>query len=464
MTLASSRRRAPVYIAVTQVAATHLTYGYWRGADGAANLRYNRIGPWVDLVRKLEAGGLDAIFFVDLLGMYDTYEGSWRPAARYGVQVPCGDPAMLVSALAAATEHLGIAITGSVMQDHPFAFARKMSTLDHFTEGRLAWNIVSSYLDNASRNFGLAGLLSHEDRYAWADEYVDVAYKLWEGSWEDDAVVLDPQTATYTDPDKIHQIDHTSGRYTVSGPHLCEPSPQRTPVLFQAGSSDIGRAFGAGNGEVIFLTGLTPQGAGAEIADLRARAAAVGRAPGDVLGVCPLAFVLGSTEQEAQQRLREFQNDVPLDAMKVFWSGLFGVDLVSIDIDMPLKEVRKVDGVQGTFRAVLESAPDDSMTVADLMRQPSSLQRACTPEQVADLAEVYLAAGVDGFNLVPVSDLGNWFGEFVEHVVPVLRSRGLMQDRYAQGTLREKLFPGGGPYLPATHPARGYRTWADRTG
>ena len=197
------------------------------------------------------------------------------------MQVPVNDPAMLIPAMAAVTEHLGFAYTSSVLQMPPFTFARQISTLDHLTGGRVGWNIVASYLRNAATNLGLDELPSHNARYDRADEYLDVAYKLWEGSWEDGAVLRDTANRRYADPSRIHAINHVGQHYRVEGPHLSEPSPQRTPLLFQAGSSTRGRAFAARHAECVFLIEslAAVRGPASVVRDIRAQAASLGRDP-----------------------------------------------------------------------------------------------------------------------------------------------------------------------------------------
>ena len=205
-----------------------------------------------------------------------TWSGSTRRTAatsastsRPGCRCPSNDPSVLASAIAYATEHLGIAFTASILQEHPFNFARRISTLDHASKGRIAWNIVTNYLPNASRNFGLEGLTKHDERYAWADEYVDVTYKLWEGSWDEDALLQDRVTGIHADYDKVHRINHEGPRYRVEGPHLVSPSPQRTPLLFQAGASEAGRTFAAKNAEAVFIQSPNLDSAARDTADIR---------------------------------------------------------------------------------------------------------------------------------------------------------------------------------------------------
>src|SRR6266704_4098454 len=170
-------------------------------------LQYIDLHTWVELARLLERGKFDALFLADVVGVYDVYRGSRETALTQAAQVPVNDPMLLIPAMAYATEHLGFAFTSSVLQYHPFTFARLISTLDHLTKGRVAWNIVTSYLESGARNFGRAGLPQHDERYAIADEYLDICYRLWESSWEDGAVVKDRKRGIYTDPKRVHSVD-----------------------------------------------------------------------------------------------------------------------------------------------------------------------------------------------------------------------------------------------------------------
>lgn len=218
---------------------SHQASGLWRHPrDQSAN--YRSLRYWTDLARTLERGLFDALFLADVLGVYDVYGQSPDAALRNGAQIPVNDPAMLISAMAGVTEHLGFGLTATLSYEHPFPFARRMSTLDHLTEGRIGWNIVTGYLNSAAKSTGKPAQTKHDQRYAIADDYLDVVYKLWETSWENNAVLRDKQSGIFTDPSKVHRIQHDGPFFSLDAIHLAEPSPQRTPVLFQAGASLAG--------------------------------------------------------------------------------------------------------------------------------------------------------------------------------------------------------------------------------
>lgn len=210
--------------------------GLWSHPDNEAH-RYTDINYWIEFAQLLEEAQFDSVFLADVLGPYDVYEGKRDAGLRQAVQSPINDPLLIVPAMAAVTKNLSFGITASVTHEHPYTFSRRMSTLDHLTKGRVGWNVVTSYLKSAALNMGLDEQIGHDDRYAIAEEYLDVCYKLWEKSWDEDAVVRDVERKMYVDPDKVHDIQHKGKYFTVPGAHLCEPSPQRTPVIFQAGLS-----------------------------------------------------------------------------------------------------------------------------------------------------------------------------------------------------------------------------------
>lgn len=194
--------------------------------------------------------------------MYDTYKQSKEPSIRDGMQIPLIDAALVIPVMASVTKHLSFAFTVSTTYEPPFAHARRFSTLDHLTQGRIAWNVVTSYLPNAARNFGLPEMIKHDRRYDIADEYLEVCYKLWELSWEDGAVIEDVKNGILVDPSKVHEINHSGEFFHVEGPHLSEPSLQRTPVLYQAGVSERGREFAAKHAECVFVGGQLRKGSG----------------------------------------------------------------------------------------------------------------------------------------------------------------------------------------------------------
>lgn len=443
--------------AFTMNTATHVSYGSWRNPD-TRSVEFDQLDVWVDLVRLLERGTFDSVFFADVVGLYDDYRGGWDTYLREGLQIPNHDPSAIVSALALVTEHLGLVVTSSVLQDHPFSFARKISTLDHVSRGRIGWNIVTSALQNSARNFGLVEREEHDARYDWAEEYADVVYKLWEGSWDDGALVRDRDRGVHADPARVHKINHVGPRYRVEGPHLSFPSPQRTPVLFQAGTSSAGRAFAARHAEGVFINAASPDGARKVITDTRNRAVAAGRRRTDIAFFQGLSFVVGSTEAEARAKAADLDEYLSIDGLIAHRSGGIGIDLGGLDHDTPIGDLAAhVQGTRSTIESLIAAAPPGTNpTIADLIRQQQEATRIVgTPEQIADTLELWQDAGVDGLNIRYITTPGT-FVDFIDHVIPELRRRGLAQHEYRPGTLREKLF-GANAELPQRHPARRWR-------
>ncbi|MGM7666396.1 LLM class flavin-dependent oxidoreductase [Microbacterium sp. A93] len=431
---------------------SHIHHGQWRRPD-AGQTEFTDVNTWINLAQTLEAAKFDAMFFADVVGHYGDADADYSVYVNEGLQIPSNDPTVLLGALAVSTEHIGLATTSNVFQSHPFQFARQLSTLDHISGGRIAWNIVTGTQDNGSRNFGLPRLTDHAERYAWAAEYVDVTYKLWEGSWDEDAVVKDRDGSRYSDPAKVHKINHVGQRYSVEGPHLPPPSPQRTPLLYQAGSSASGRDFAARNAEAVFIIAANPEIARQQIEDTRRRAVEAGRAPEDIKFFQGLSFVIGETEEEAQRKLAEYEQYASVDGYLAH-AALVDPEGRVYPPETPLKDL-ETNTQRGFSEWVSKAITDREPVVADIAWRSHRNNRIVgTPEQIADHLQEWQAAGVDGINVI------NWvipgsFEEFADQVLPVLRERGLAQTEYTLGTLRQKLF--GRDRLPHTHPAAQYR-------
>jgi long-chain alkane monooxygenase len=407
----------------------------------------------MSVAQALEAAKFDALFWADHSGVYDTYEGSRDAAVRVAVQFPINDPSALVSALASVTEHLGFAFSANVIQEHPFSFARRIGTLDHLTRGRVAWNIVTSFQRAAWRNVGFEDVADHAERYARAHEYVDVVYKLLEGSWDDEAVVRDMTSGVYADPAHVHAIEHAGHFYRSAGPGCVEPSPQRLPVLFQAGTSKDGREFSARHAEALFVASKNPQGAAKVVDNMRELVAANGRHREDLLVFQHLNCIVGATQADAQRKAAEAANYISDDMNLAYTSATMDLDLSKVDLDTPIGEL-DTNAMQGKLRALAEAAPDKAWTFREMVSGITALHVVGTGDQVADHIEEWAAVGIDGINLAFVNGLGE-LDDFVKYAVPELQRRGLMQADYAPGTLREKLL--GSARVNDRHPAAAYR-------
>lgn len=284
----------------------HIQQGLWTHPRDQSH-RYRELRYWTDYARRLEKGLFDGIFLADIVGVNDVYGKSPAAALKGAVQVPVNDPALLVPAMAAVTDHLSFGITANLTYEQPYLFARRMSTLDHLTGGRIGWNIVTGYLESAARAIGMQTLAAHDDRYDLAEEYMQAVYRLWEGSWADDAVIADKAAGIYADPSKVRKIRHDGKQYQFDAIHLCEPSAQRTPVLYQAGSSTRGRQFAADHAECVFVNGQKIEGVRAIVDDIRARAIATGRQADEVKIFVGATIVTGRTDREAREKFEDYR-------------------------------------------------------------------------------------------------------------------------------------------------------------
>lgn len=434
----------------------HIQQGLWAHPRDQSH-RYAELSYWTDYAKKLEAGLFDGIFLADVVGVNDVYGGSNAAALKHAVQVPINDPLMLVPAMAAVTEHLSFGVTANLTYEPPFLFARRVSTLDHLTGGRIGWNIVTGYLDSAAKAIGLDAQAAHDDRYDLADEYMEVMYKLWEGSWKDDAVVFDRENHLYADPARVRKVHHHGKQYRIDAIHLCEPSPQRTPVLYQAGSSTRGRQFAATHAECVFVNGQKIEGVKDIVDDIRARAVGYGRRADDVKVFMGATIVTGRTEKEAREKFEDYRAYVSSEGALVHAAGSLGIDFAGYDLDEPI-ETGKSSAIVSNVEAMARTA-GPQWTTRKLLEQMVLGSRQ-TPmigsaEQIADSLAAWAAqADVDGFNLSRTV-VPECFDDIIELVIPILQERGLYKTSYRDGTFREKLF--GTPRLPDRHKAAKYR-------
>jgi FMN-dependent oxidoreductase (nitrilotriacetate monooxygenase family) len=437
----------------------HQSPGLWTHPDDRAD-SYNTLEYWTDLARILERGKFDALFLADVLGIYDVYKGSGRTALQHAVQVPVNDPLMVIPAMAMVTQHLGFGVTCALSYELPYPFARRMSTLDHLTKGRVGWNIVTGYLDSAARGMGMAKQVAHDDRYDVAEDYVQATYKLWEASWEDAAVLRDRQGRRFADPDKIHRVVHAGPHFKVDAIHLCEPSPQRTPVLFQAGASKRGRDFAARHAECVFINGPSKKVIGNIVADLRRRAVAAGRDAWDLVIFTMMTVITDTTAKAARDKYQDYLGYVSEEGALALMSGWTGLDFGAMDPDEVVRFSDKADAQTSALEAFTTADPDREWTVREIARHAAIGGRGPvvigSAEQVAEELRAWVEqTDVDGFNLAYALTPGT-FADMADLVVPELQARGLFKHGYAPGTFREKLF-GRGPRLPASHPAAAVR-------
>ncbi|KCX93445.1 LLM class flavin-dependent oxidoreductase [Acinetobacter nosocomialis] len=436
----------------------HQSPGLWRHPQDRS-VEYKDLEYWTDLAQILERGFFDGIFIADVLGIYDVYHQSAEHALTGAVQVPVNDPLQIVPAMAAVTKHLGFGVTTSISFEHPYPFARRISTLDHLTKGRVGWNIVTSYLESGSKNLGLKTQVNHDNRYDIADEYLEVLYKLWEGSWEEGSVLRDRESGIFADHKKVHPIQHEGKYFTVPGIHICEPSPQRTPVLYQAGASSRGQKFASQNAECVFIAAPSKIATKKVVQGIRQKLAQEGRDPYSVKIYALLSIVTDETDAKAQAKFKEYQSYGSYDGALTVLSGWSGVDF------SPYQPTDKVEYIQtNAIQSLLDSYvnadPERVWTIEEIANWNSlggnGPVLVGSGETVSDALQQWVEdTDVDGFNLAYIL-AHQTFADVVEFIVPELQKRGVYQTSYAQGTLREKLF-GAGPYLPENHRGAKYR-------
>ncbi|WP_240745113.1 MULTISPECIES: NtaA/DmoA family FMN-dependent monooxygenase [unclassified Microbacterium] len=453
-----SERDRPLVLSLFEMASpVHLSHGLWTHPLDQRH-RVADIGFWRELGSLLEYGTFDELFLADVLGAYDVFDDGLGTAVREGFQIPALDPLIVLGALADATDHLGLVATFSTTYEPPFAFARRLATLDHLSKGRIGWNIVTSYLTNAARNFGLADQIEHDARYEIADEFLEVVYRLLLQSWDDDAITADRDRRVYAESDAVRYIDHVGSRFQVAGPSLTAPSSQRVPVLFQAGSSLRGLSFAAKHAEVVFVGGSTLDDIRANVDAIRAQAAEFGRDPDTISFLAGAHVVVAETEQAAREKAADYDRyRTPREALT---QPARTPDLSRYEPTELVEDIiRRED--HGYRLLIREWRP--GQTVGELVAKAASSRKGIggdwsivgDPVQVATrLEQIADYAHLDGFNLSQDVSFES-ARDFIELAVPELRRRGLARSSYRDGeTLRERLSrdrSGARPH--PTHPA-----------
>ncbi len=435
----------------------HINHGLWTHPRDTSS-QYKTLEYWTELAQLLERGLFDGLFIADIVGVYDIYQDSVDVTLKESIQLPVNDPLLLVSAMAAVTRHLGFGLTANLTYEAPYLFARRLSTLDHLTRGRVGWNIVTGYLDSAAKAMGLTQQVEHDRRYDQADEYLEVLYKLWEGSWEDDAVIEDRERRIYAQPEKVHKVEHEGEFYRVQGYHLCEPSPQRTPLLFQAGSSARGLQFAGQHAECVFISGQNKQATRAQVDKVRDAARAAGRDPQAVKVFMGITVIVAATQAQARAKHDEYRSYASAEAGVAHFAASTAIDFARYELDEPIQYIKG-----NAIESATKTLQNNDWTRRKLLDQHALGGRYITlvgdPEQVADELEAWIAeTGLDGFNLTRTVTPES-YADFIDLVIPVLQARGSYKTAYAQGTLREKVF-GQGPGLPEGHAGFSYKRGA----
>jgi FMN-dependent oxidoreductase (nitrilotriacetate monooxygenase family) len=379
------------------------------------------------------------VFFADFNYIFDGYQGTPDMALRYATQTPMHDPVPLLSWMAAATSRIGLATTLAVSQLHPYYVARLFATLDHLTRGRIGWNVVT-YANPHETTKGYDETSDHDERYNRAEEFLEVCNKLWH-SWDDDALVMDREAGVFADPTKIHRLHHDGRFFRSRGPLHVTPSPQRRPVIIQAGASGRGRDFAARHAEVIFAIQPFVEGARAYYTDVKNRMVTLGRQPDECKILFGVQIFVAETAQAARDKQTLHNSLVPLEGAIAHLSGALNTDLSHLPLDTIIEpfQATRSQGVIDMYTRVAGR----KLTLREMaLRHGQSVgfpQIVGTPAQVADQLEAYYQeAGGDGFMLTMAYTPGA-IEEFVALVVPELQKRGRMRTAYHGTTLRDLL-------------------------
>ncbi|MFE5311246.1 LLM class flavin-dependent oxidoreductase [Isoptericola sp. NPDC056605] len=407
----------------------------WRLPESSPDHTSTNIAYLQRLARTAEEGLLDSVFFADGPGLRS--DVGRRPAGSL-------DPLIVLTALAAATERIGLIATASTTYNSPYNLARRFASIDIVSGGRAGWNVVTTAGPDIARNFGLDDQPAHAVRYERAAEFLDVAYKLWD-SWDDDAVLADKERGVWADAARIHPAGHVGEHFSVAGALTTPRTPQARPLIVQAGSSEDGKGLAARYAEAVFTAHQTLDDARAFYADLKARAVAAGR-DADGIKILPgIVPVLGSTEAEALAAERELDELIVPEYARRQLAATLRVDPEDLPLDRQLPadlpDEDEIEGAKSRYTLIVELARRERLTVRELIGRLGGGRGhrtlAGTPEQVADaLQEWYDAEAADGFNVMPAV-LPRGLEEFTAHVVPILQARGLFRTAYEGTTLRE---------------------------
>jgi FMN-dependent oxidoreductase (nitrilotriacetate monooxygenase family) len=432
--LTSKRRMKLVAYLKTGPTATHA--GGWRHPASALHDIFDP-RRYEQLARTLEDARFDAAFFADTFGIPDVYGGNFRTYVERGGQISYLDPMLVLPLMARVTEHLGLGATLSTTFHPPYLLARMLASLDLLSNGRAAWNVVTSATDMEARNFGMEHLPPKEQRYDQADDVMQACCALWD-CWDPDALVLDRERGVFADPDKIRYADYRGPWVQTRGPLAMPRSPQGRPVFLQAGASPRGREFAARWAEMIFAASHTTADSIAFTTDIKRRMQAYDRPPEACAVLNSMAIVVGETEAIAQEKAAQLHALADGDLVLAHNSTMVGADLAAHQTAEAVAAAQGNQGIRGVEERMQQVAAAEGISYAAAARRPRSVVVGTAASIADQMQEVFEAGGCDGFIIWPtVSPI--MFEEFGRLVVPQLQQRGLVQAEYAPGTLREKL-------------------------
>lgn len=409
----------------------------WRHPDAHADANEN-FDRFIEMAQTAERGLLDMLFSADTNTAW-TSEDSALNRQHYSAWL---EPFTLLSALAPHTKHIGLVCTRSTSFDQPYTVARMFATLDLISGGRAGVNIVTTGNPRAALNYNQESHLPKSERYAIADEFVDVLKGLWD-SWDADAFVRDRDSGTFFEWDRMHVLNHKGKYFQVEGPLNTPRSPQGRPVIVQAGASEEGRELAAKSADVIFTATQDMEQAQAFYSDVKSRLARYGRQPGDLKIMPGLSVTVAATREEAEAKADELQELIHPDHGRAYLSRRLGHDVSGMDPDKPLPDLAAVDDVGTRSGQMLDMARREGWTLRQLYQHFAATRGHMvlvgTPSEVVDSMQEWFESGAcDGFNLIPPMFPGE-FDAFVDMVVPELQRRGIYRTAYEEGTLRDRL-------------------------
>ena len=397
--------------------------------DAAINLEY-----YVNLTRKAEFAKLDFVFFGD--GLYISEKSHPNFLNRF-------EPLTLLAALAMETTHIGLAATLSTTYSEPFTVARQFSSIDHISNGRAGWNVVTSPLEGSALNFSKPEHPQHDLRYRMAQEYVEVTKGLWD-SWEDDAFIRDKESGVFFDPEKLHRLNHQGEFFSVQGPLTISRSKQGQPVLIQAGSSEAGKEFASRVADAVFTGQGSLEDSATFYQDIKGRAAKHGRNPDEILILPGCNPIVGETAAEAERKYQEIAGLVSIDEALNYLGRYFNdLDFTQFELDEPFPDLGDFarNGWESATDRIKQVVKDENLTLRQMALRSTTPKSAFigTPDQVADTMQAWFEAGAaDGF-MLNNSVLPDGFNDFIDHVLPILKQRGLFRTEYESDTLRGNL-------------------------